>query len=168
MAFVPFDPFTKMAFLPVKDGVKTVYGSMEAQCAQFWCRRPSTELIWTVIYQTFNGYIRSWPGVSYLASGSSKREKRVIFVIPKGSCLGDSFGRTFPNWFSWPNGQLSPKTRHIFWKLCFVRIHLRYLGHFLVDPMRRHNFAGKLHIRSYIIWNCVVTQMKSLVKKCFQ
>ena len=32
---------------------------------------------------------------------------------------------------------------------------------------RHQNFAGKLHIRFYIIWDCVVTQMKSVVKKCF-
>ena len=33
--------------------------------------------------------------------------------------------------------------------------------------LRHHNVAGKLHNRFYNIWDCVVTQIKSVVKKCF-
>ena len=46
-------------------------------------------------------------------------------------------------------------------------IYVRKRDVFMPWLPRHQNFAGKLHIRFYIIWDCVVTQMKSVVKKCF-
>ena len=38
-----------------------------------------------------------------------------------------------------------------------VRVHLRYFGAILVHPMKRQNFANKLHLHLYSIWDCVVS-----------
>ena len=48
---------------------------------QFWCHRPSTQLVWTVIIpQSFHGYPRNWPGVDSSSSTSSQSEMLPIFV----------------------------------------------------------------------------------------
>ena len=71
------------------------------------------------------------------------------------------------NQFSGSTVNFCPKHVIHFLKVFHAEIHLRYLGPFLVHPWRHQNFAGKLHIRSYNIWDCVVTQMESIVKKYF-
>ena len=38
---------------------------------------------------------------------------------------------------------------------------------FMPWQLKHQNVAGKLHNRFYNIWDCVVTQIKSVVKKCF-
>ena len=37
-----------------------------------------------------------------------------------------------------------------------LRLNMKFLGAILVHPVRRQNFAGKLHIRFYNIWDCVI------------
>ena len=50
------------------------------------------------------------------------------------------------------------------------RLKMKYLGAMLVDPVRRQNFAGKLSIRFYNIWDCVIsfnrTELDGLWYKC--
>ena len=88
---------------------------------------------------------------------------------------GNFFQTKRPHWGSvfrqnqFPGSTVNFCLKHVlhFLKAFHVKVHLRYLRPFLVHPWRHQNFAGKLHIRSYNIWDCVVTQMESIVKKCF-
>ena len=89
---------------------------------------------------------------------------RAIFVKQKGWFEGLSFDR-----INFPGSTVNFCLKHVIHilKAFHVEVHLRYLGPFYVHPCRHQNFDGKLHIRSYNIWDCVVTQMESIVKKCF-
>ena len=59
--------------------------------------------------------------------------------------------------------------QYIFQKLYLKGfIHSEIFCTILVHPMRRANFAGKLQLRSCNSWDCVVTQVKSVINKCFQ
>ena len=37
-----------------------------------------------------------------------------------------------------------------------LRLKMKFLGAILVHPVRRQNFAGKMHLRFYNIWDCVI------------
>ena len=89
---------------------------------------------------------------------------RAIFVKQKSWFEGLSFDR-----ITFPGSTVNFCLKHVIHilKAFHVEVHLRYLGPFLVH-LWHQNFAVKLHIRSYIIWHCVVTQMESIVKRCFR
>ena len=71
-----------------------------------------------------------------------------------------------------PPPQLGQKPKFFQWAYLRapLRPKLKYLGAMLVDPVRRQNFAGKLSIRFYNIWDCVIsfnrTELDGLWYKC--
>ena len=68
------------------------------------------------------------------------------------------------NHFSRLNCQLLPKACNTYSESFPCRGSFEIPRTVLVHLSRHQNFAGKLHIRSYNIWDCVVTQMESLIK----
>ena len=80
-------------------------------CAQFWCHRPSTQLVRSVIPQSFQGHPRSWPVVNVLESRSFQSQVTPILVHKNSRFRGVFFAQ---NRFSLPNRQLLPfHTLHI-------------------------------------------------------
>ena len=56
--------------------------------AQFWCHRPFTYLVWTVIPQSFQGYPKSWSGV--ISSASSTLQSQHIRKVHYFCCFRNS------------------------------------------------------------------------------
>ena len=74
-----------------------------------------------------------------------------IFVTPERPFLGVVFGQKE---FSRRNGRLTPiyiSCNTYSESYAYLRLKIKYLGAILVHPVRRQNFAGKLHIRFYNI-----------------
>ena len=78
--------------------------------SQFWCHRPFTKLIWTVIPQSFQGKPKSRPGVIAMVSSSLESQfiRKVVhhFRFFRFFFLQIKFFR--------PNGQLLPIACHTF------------------------------------------------------
>ena len=97
----------------------TLKKSIELVYPQFWCHRPSQQLVWTVIPQTFHGGPKSRPNVKGLAYSTLQSQ-------PTWKVVHD-FRRFYVFFFykisfSGPTVNFGLFMSYIFWKLLFQRL----------------------------------------------
>ena len=98
--------------------------------------------------QDVSGWPKSWSGFNSLASSSSSGDlyhpRKAVFR----GCL----------WTNFPGETVDFRLQHAIHilKAKHLRLKMGCLGAILVHPVRRQNFAGKLPIWFYNIWDCEV------------
>ena len=114
--------------------------SVDPLGSQFWCHRPSTELVWTFfrVIQKNDPMAKVWPS-------APPKVRRGWFVLPQTG----HFYVFFFDEINFPC-QISPLHVHNLKANNVERVQTGYLGAILVHPMRRQNFAGKLHLCTFL------------------
>ena len=102
---------------------------------------------------SFQGCPKSWPVVNGLASSSSQTQKSAFLSPQKGRSEG-----LFLDKKNFPGETVDFRLQHAIHilKAKHLRLKMGCLGAILVHPVRRQNFAGKLPIWFYNIWDCEI------------